>query len=82
MGSDFSPDLSYTACHYSLMSVVVNVTSDANNNPIYEEIEDVVRHTHDSGEIGTANNEAYGINKKQGFDMQECGAYTVIGTAI
>ncbi len=64
-------------------TVVVNgtETSDANNNPIYEEIEEVVRHTHEGGEIGTANNEAYGINEKQGFDMQECGAYTVIAIA-
>ncbi len=64
--------------YLTVVEKTVNVTPDANNNPIYEEIEDVVRHTHESGEIGTANNEAYGINRKQGFDMQECGAYTVI----
>ncbi len=69
-------------CIYCVIVVVIwTEASDANNNPIYEEIEDVVRHTHESGEIGTANNEAYGINKKQGFDMQECGAYTVTAIA-
>ncbi len=58
----------YSYCTFLVIVVkkTVNVTSNSDaNNPIYEEIEDVVRHTDESGEIGTTNNEAYGINKKQ-----------------
>ncbi len=54
--------LFYCTFLVTVVKKTVNVTSNSDaNNPIYEEIEDVVRHTDESGEIGTTNNEAYGI---------------------